>query len=132
MASAIFVPSASAGVTGGLTFSACSGGGVAVNFATIDFQNPVLLGYGCMDTGTPTALTYNDTATTTATIGPGVAGTVNDLGYPPPGSGNLGFITLPGVFLDLTAIGPGVLSTSCSATLNPNNPACSVFSGSPF
>ena len=132
MASAIFVPSASAGVTGGLTFSACSGGGVAVNFATIDFQNPVLLGYGCLDTGAGTALTYANTATTTTTIGSGVAGTVNDLGYPPPGSGNVGFITINGVSLDLLTIGPGVGNTACSATLNSSNPACSVFAGSPF
>ena len=132
LALAVFAPSASAGVSGPLTFSACSGGAVAVDYSVIDFQMPVLLGYGCLDTGTPTSLTYANTATTTVTIGSAVAGTVHDLGYGSPATNNAGFITIGGALLNLITVGPGVSNLVCSTTLNPNNAACSVFAGSFF
>src|ERR1035437_2273452 len=53
LALAVFAPSASAGVSGPLTFSACSGGAVAVDYSVIDFQMPVLLGYGVREQGPP-------------------------------------------------------------------------------
>lgn len=129
LAGVALVPTASAAVIGHLDFANCGGGGVVVNFATIDFYLPVLGGNGCILAGGGTTITF---AGPPGSISVGEAGTVNDLGFPPPGSGNLGFISFAGVAFNLLNIGPGVNNTSCSNTNNPNDPACSVFLGSPF
>ena len=126
---AALVPTASASVIGHLDFANCAAGGVVVNFATIDFYLPVLGGNGCIQAGGGTNITF---AGAPGSITVGEAGTVNDLGFPPPGSGNVGFITFAGVMFNLRTIGPGVNNTSCVNTNNPNDPACSVFVGSPF
>jgi hypothetical protein len=126
---AAFVPTASASVVGHLDFANCGSGGVTVNFATIDFFLPILGGNGCILAGGGTTITF---AGAPGSITPGEQGTVNDLGFPPPGSGNAGFITFPGVMFNLATIGPGVNNTACSNTNNPNDPQCSVFLGSPF
>jgi len=126
---ALCAPSASASVIGHLSFANCAGGGVLVNFATIDFYNPVGGFNGCIQAGGGTTIAFSGAP---GSIVPGEQGTVNDLGFPPPGSGNLGFISFPGVMFNLQSIGPGVNNTGCSNTTNPNDPACSVFVGSPF
>jgi hypothetical protein len=128
-AAALFTPSLSASVIGHLSFANCAGGGVLVNFATIDFYNPVGGFNGCIQAGGGTTITFSGAP---GSIVPGENGTVNDLGFPPPGSGNLGFISFPGVMFNLQSIGPGVNNTACSNTTNPNDASCSVFVGSPF
>jgi hypothetical protein len=129
LTAAAFVPTASASVVGHLDFANCAGGGVIVNFATIDFILPVLGTNGCIQSGASTTITF---AGPPGSITAGEQGTVNDLGFPPPGSGNMGFISFMGVAFNLATIGPGVNNTVCSNTNNPNDPQCSVFLGSPF
>ena len=129
LAWATFAPSASASVIGHLTFANCGGGGVVVTLATIDFELPPLGGNGCIMTGLGTTVTFTGG---TGVITTNEAGTVNDLGFPPPLSGNTGFISFPGVTFDLLAIGAGVANTACTNTFDPAAPACSVFAGSPF
>src|SRR3954468_9836242 len=98
---ALCAPSASASVIGHLSFANCAGGGVLVNFATIDFYNPVGGFNGCIQAGGGTTITFSGAP---GSIVPGENGTVNDLGFPPPGSGNLGFISFPGVMFNLQSI----------------------------
>ena len=129
LALATLPPSASASVIGDLTFANCGGGGVVVTISTIDFELPPLGGNGCIMTGLGTTVTFTGG---TGVITTNEAGTVNDLGFPPPLSGNTGFISFPGVTFDLLAIGAGVANTACTNTFDPAAPACSVFAGSPF
>jgi len=130
LALGVFVPSASATVVGQLTFANCGTDGVTVTFSTVDFL-PVGGGNGCIITGAGTNITFSGAP---GAITSGETGTVNDLGFGAPFSGNAGFISFLGVAfnLDPTSPGPGVVNTVCSATLNPNNPACSVVTNSPF
>jgi hypothetical protein len=129
LALATLPPSASASTIGHLTFANCGGGGVVVTISTIDFELPPLGGNGCIMTGLGTTVTFTGG---TGVITTNEAGTVNDLGFPPPLSGNTGFISFPGVTFDLLAIGAGVANTACTNTFDPAAPACSVFAGSPF
>lgn len=123
------LPSASAAVTGHLAFANCIGGGVTVTLTTIDFQLPPLGGNGCIATGLGTTIAFSGG---TGVVTTAELGTVNDIGFPPPGSGNVGFITFPGVTFDLLAISPGVASIGCVNTFNPADPSCAIVAGSPF
>src|ERR1017187_9484109 len=129
LAWATFAPSASASVIGHLTLANCGGGGVVVTLTTIDFELPPLGGNGCIMTGLGTTVTFTGG---TGVITSNEAGTVNDLGFPPPLSGNTGFISFPGVTFDLLAVGAGVANTACTNTYDPTAPACAVVLGSPF
>jgi len=119
---------ASAAVIGHLDVANCSGGGVTVNATTIDFTLPAGGGFGCIQTGTGTNVSYSG-----GTLLPGVTGSILDL---VSGGGIvLDFMTFvgnPNLHFDLTALGPGVNNTACAAVLDPNLPSCSVVAGSPF
>jgi hypothetical protein len=126
------VQPASASVVGHIDFVDCASGGVTVAGATIDFFLPVAAGLvgnnGCILAGGGSTITFAG-----GSVAPGATGTVNDLGFAPPGSGNAGFITFPGVMFNLITVGPGITSgQACSTTLNPANPSCSVTTSSPF
>lgn len=125
LATAVFLPSASASVIGHLNFANCGGQGVTVTLTTVDWL-PAGGGTGCIQTGFTTTVTF---AGPPGSISVSELGTVNDLS---PGVGNVGFLTFPGVTFDALLIGPGVANTACSNTFNPAAPACSVSSTSPF
>src|SRR4051794_16872642 len=110
-------PVSAAGV-GHLYVADCAGGGVIVTATTIDFTLPVGGGFGCIQTGTGTNVTYSG-----GTLTPGVTGSILDL---VAGGGTVfDFMTFtgnPNLHFDLTAIGPGVNNTACATVLNPNLP----------
>src|SRR5882724_11049337 len=118
----------SAAVIGHLDIANCAGGGVTVTATTIDFTLPVGGGFGCIQTGTGTTVSYAG-----GTLLPGVTGSILDL---TAGGGTvLDFMTFVGnplLHFDLTGIGPGVVNTVCAAVLDPNLPNCSVVPGSAF
>jgi hypothetical protein len=120
-------PSASAAVLGHLTVTNCSGGGVVVTGTTIDWTQPVGGGTGCIVTGQNTNLT-----TSAGTVGAGVTGTIMDLNAATATFPVTDFMTFSNVHFDLSSLGPGPANTACTATFNPNAPACAVFAGSPF
>lgn len=125
LALATFAPSASASVIGELSFTNCDGGGVTVTVTAVDWL-PVGGGTGCIQTGSKTSITFVGAP---GSIAVGATGAINDLGI---GTGNTGFITFPGVTFDAGLIGPGVANHTCANTFNPNDPACSISSASPF
>jgi hypothetical protein len=130
MAFGVFVPAASASVIGTLDFGICPGGDITVTLTTIDFILPVGGGLGCMVSGAANAITY-----TSGSVGTGVSGTVNDLGFPPPGSGNTDFIQFAGnptLHFDLTTIGPVPPGTGTSCSFTFSGPSCVVAAGSEF
>lgn len=122
------VPNASATVIGHLDVANCAGQGVTVTGTTIDWL-PGGGGVGCIQTGTGTSVTYSG-----GSLGTGQTGSIMDLTAPTtfPVAGFMTFASAPGLSFDLSALGPGPSNTVCSATLNPNAPACAAFAGSPF
>lgn len=130
VASGIFVPAASATVVGHLSLANCPAGSVIATATTIDFLVPAAGLNGCSDTGGLTSITY-----TSGVLAPGTAGTVNDLGFPPPGSGNTDFFAFvgnPNLHFDLLSLGPGPGPGACPAFFAPPGFSCAVFAGSPF
>jgi hypothetical protein len=123
LALATLPQSASASVIGHLSFANCDGLGVVVTLTTVDWL-PAGGGTGCIAAGIGTTVTFD-----TGSITPAEHGTVNDLSA---GVGNTGFLTFAGVTFDLASDGPGVSNIACVNTFNPSDPACSVFTGSPF
>jgi hypothetical protein len=123
-----FMTAASGAVMGHLDIANCAGGGVTVNSTMIDFTLPVGGGFGCIQTGTGTNVTYSG-----GTLVPGVTGSILDLVV---GGGTvidfMTFVGNPLLHFDLTSIGPGVTNTTCAGALDPNLPSCSVFNGSAF
>ncbi len=126
---AALIPTASAAVVGHLDTANCAGGGVIVTLTTIDWTLPVGGGFGCIQTGQNTNITY-----TTGTLGPSTPGQILDLVAGPPATipDFMTFSGNPNLHFDLTQLGPGVTNTSCATVLNPNLPACSVVANSPF
>ncbi len=123
-------PQASAAVIGQMDLANCSGGGVIVTGTTIDWTQPVGGGTGCIVTGQNTNITY-----TSGTLGPGATGTILDLNSATtvfPLADFMTFSSASGLHFDLTSLGPGPANTTCTASFDPNAPACAVFAGSPF
>jgi hypothetical protein len=121
------IPAAAAPV-GTLATTACSGQGVTVSFTLIDWL-PAGGGSGCIDTVSPTNVTY----TGGGPLLPGSLGAVKDL--PTGGGVVLDFMTFtghPNLHFDLNSVGPGVANTACVYSFNPADPVCSVTSSSPF
>jgi len=114
-------------VSGTLSVANCSGGGVVVSAAGIDFTLPVGGGTGCINTATNTNVTYS-----TGTLLPGVGGTIKDLtvGGPPIVVDFMTFSGNPDLHFDLTQLGPGVNNTDCVNLAIGSS--CSVVAGSPF
>jgi hypothetical protein len=113
---------------GNLNIANCSGGGVTVTINTIVWApNGTVANTGCIDTGLGTNVVYSG-----GTLGPGVAGNIEDLTFGPGSVNN--FMTFPAVspVLDfmLTSVGPGDANTNCHGLAL--NATCSVFAGSPF
>jgi hypothetical protein len=124
----VFATSASAVPIGTLRVANCAGGGVTVTATSIDWLPPGG-GTGCIETGTGTSVAY-----TAGTLLPGVTGTILDLVAPTPFP-VLDFMVFaghPNLHFDLNSVGPGVANLVCSVVLDPNQPACSAFPGSPF
>jgi len=112
---------AKASPAGTLNVSNCAGGGVTITATTIDFTLPVGGGYGCIQTGSGTNITY----TGGGPLLPGVTGSILDLTA--GGGPVLDFMTFVGnplLHFDLTSLGPGVANTICAAVLDPNLPGC--------
>jgi PEP-CTERM motif len=132
LASVTFVPAASASVIGTLDFVPCTGGDIVVSLTTIDFtlpQQPTGTN-GCISATGLNSITY-----TTGTVGNVATGTVNDLGFPPPGSGSLDFITFagnPNLHFDLVSLGPVPAGTGTSCSFSFSGPSCVVVAGSQF
>ena len=129
MVFSMLAPMASGAVIGTLRITS-DPGDVIVSLTSLDFTPPVGGGDGTFTVGAGTNLTYGDGTALTV----GSTGTVRDLnaGDPFPIMNFLTFSAAPGLVFDLTGLGPGPANTVCSATLNQNSPACSVFAGSPF
>ena len=123
------VTSASATVSGHLDLANCSGGGVTVSATSIDFL-PAGGGAGCILTGSSTNVSYG----AGLTLGSGILGSIKDLVFNPANPPVPGFMTFTGTPLNftLTLLGPGVLNSICSTTLDPNQPSCSVGGNTPF
>jgi len=108
---------------GPLNIANCSGGSVTVSATAITWA----VG-GCMQTGGGTSVVYNDTATTTATLGAGINGVILNL---PGGAANfMTFSGISGLHFDLAGLGPGVANTTCAGLAIGSS--CSPFSGSSF
>jgi len=118
---------ASAQVSGHLTLANCGSEGATVSSTVIDWL-PAAGGTGCIATGGGTSVTYAG-----GTLGPATAGLITDLSPSTPSPVNQ-FMTFSGTPLNfvLLALGPGPARTACSATLDPNQPVCAAFPGSPF
>jgi hypothetical protein len=118
----ILTTQAFANPVGILNLANCSGQGVTVTSTTVVFAG------NCIQTGAGTSVT-----TSFGLLLPGVTGTIANLPVTPPSNP---FMTFPvGVntlSFFLAGVGPGVINTICPGSLNPNDPACSVFAGSPF
>lgn len=132
LASVTFVPAASASVIGTLDFVPCTGGDIVVTVGTIDFTTPERPTgtNGCIMAAGLNSITY-----TTGVVGNVNAGTVNDLGFPPPGSGNLDFIAFagnPNLHFDLQGLGPVPAGTGTSCSFSFSGPSCVVTAGSQF
>ena len=127
-ATIVLAPNASASVIGQLDVANCAGAGVLVTATTIDWL-PAGGGAGCIVTGVPTNVT-----TSAGTLSPGVTGSIKDLAAPTtfPVIDFMTFTGLPALHFDLSALGPGPANTGCAAAFDPNLPACSVATGSPF
>jgi hypothetical protein len=119
---------ASAAPIGTLTTVACSGQGVTVTAALIDWL-PAGGGSGCIQTGTPTNIAYVGGGP----LVPGTAGTILDV---PFGAGAIpNFMTFaghPNLAFNLGSLGPGVANTVCPDTFNAADPVCSIVAGSVF
>lgn len=116
--------------TGTLTTGICTGGGVTVTATTVDWLLPVGGGNGCIQTGTSTNVTYSG-----GTLTGGQTGLIKDLNSAVDVFPIIDFMTFtsaPALHFDLTLLGPGVNNTTCATVLDPNQPSCSVFAGSPF
>jgi hypothetical protein len=114
---------------GTLNISNCNGGGVTVSLLNVTWLQPAAPGTGCITSDSGTNVVYS---TGTLTSGD-TNGQIKNLGpaTPSPLLDFIFFTDQPNLHFDLTMIGPGVNSTSCSTTLDQNNPACSPVTGSP-
>lgn len=122
-------PAAPAAVIGHLDVANCSGGGVIVTANSIDWIAPVGMPNGCIQTGSNTNITY-----TGGTLGSGQTGSILDLtaAMPFPVTGFMTFSAAPGLYFDLSKLGPGPTSTACTSSFDPNSAPCAAFAGSPF
>jgi hypothetical protein len=128
VASAVLVPSASAGVVGPFSFSNCDGGGVTVNLTAIEFLPQIAaVDEGCIDSGLNTSVSFDG-----GTLGAGETGSINWLTNAMLQTGFNDFIAFAGVDFNLGTIGPGLANTTCSTTDVATNPGCSAVAGSPF
>jgi len=128
----LFVGAAGAAPIGALNVTNCTGGGVTVTATTIDWLLPVGGGNGCIGTDTGTNVTYTGGG---PLLSGDLTGLIKDLTNPPTAGQNIDFMhwtDQPNLHFDLTTLGPGVANLVCSATLDQNNPSCSVAAGSPF
>lgn len=127
------VAAVEAAPVGTLTTGICANGGVTVTANSIDWLLPAGGGNGCIQTGTTTNVTY----TGGGPLLGGVLGTILDLtvATPFPVVDFMTFAGNPNLHFDLTLLGPGrtgANATVCATVLDPNQPSCSVFAGSPF
>jgi PEP-CTERM motif-containing protein len=123
-----WVPASMASPVGVLNITNCNGGGVTVTSTSVDWLLPVGGGNGCISSDSGTNVTYTGGG---PLLSNDATGLIKDL----PAGSNLDFMVFtdqPNLHFDLSSVGPGVVSTVCSTTLNPNNASCSVFAGSPF
>jgi len=105
-----------------LNLANCGGLGVTVTNTTVVFAG------NCIQTGAGTSVT-----TSFGLLAPAVTGTIANLPVTPPTSPFMSFpVGVNTLNFFLSGIGPGVINTICPGTFNPNDPACSVFAGSPF
>lgn len=131
---ALCAPSASASIIGHLSVANCGGGGVTVDFSTINWSPGTPLPTSttaCINTSIGTNLS----STIVGALAPPVAGTINDL---PPAAGVIGFMTFGPVIggnllFNLDGFGPPVLP-ECSVNPSVGNSCSIVFMGiqSPF
>jgi PEP-CTERM motif len=129
LAVVMFAATASAVPIGHLDVANCNGGGVTVNATSIDWL-PAGGGSGCIVTGTGTNVSYSGGGP----LLPGVTGTILDLSTATPFP-LADFMTFSGnsnLHFNLSSIGPGPINTVCTPLLDPNQPSCAVFTGSPF
>ena len=132
LAFSAFLSTASATTIGQLSEANCAGGGVIVSATSLDWTLPTGGPDGCIVTGIGTNVNYGSGVLLPATFG-----RILDLPATPPGLPLAGFMTFnsgpgatnPGLFFDLTALGPGSASLTCAA---PIGSSCSTFAGSPF
>ena len=124
----LFAVPASGAAFGTLTTVACSGQGVTVTAALIDWL-PAGGPGGCIQTATPTNIQYTGGGPLTT----GTAGTILDV---PLNAGIVpDFMTFSGqplLHFDLYSLGPGVANTNCPDTFNAADPVCSIIAGSQF
>ncbi len=115
---------ASAAVIGNFNLNgdACGGSaaGVKVTGTFIDWL-PLGGGSGCIETGSGTFV-----SSAVGNLGPNVAGTIQDLPIGGPVVGFMTFASLPGLFFDLSSLGPGPANTACANSFDTNGAACSV------
>ncbi len=103
--------------------------GVTLTPTTIDWL-PAGGGTGGIATTVPTNITY----TGGGPLLPGSTGSIKDFTFltPLPIIDFMTFVGHLNLHFDLLGIGAGVANTLCPNTLNPNDPVCSFFLGSPF
>jgi hypothetical protein len=131
LASATFLPSASASVIGHLSVANCANGGVSVSLTSISWLPGAPGTNACLQVSVNTNVTSTGDGTLTGAFTG--TGTINDI---PPNTGILGFMSFVGtgvnMHFDLSAIGgfgPGA-GTPCTAGMAVGQ-SCSL-SGSPF
>jgi hypothetical protein len=130
------LPAASAQTHGVLDLTACGGGGIQVTLTDIFFVTTSSANRGCAVTGAATNLV----TTTLGTVGPNLAGEVLNLNvtvcgiFTMPGCVVPDFIRLtsqPNLHFDLSLIGPGPHSATCSSNYDPYEAPCGVFLAAP-
>jgi uncharacterized protein (TIGR03437 family) len=130
------LPAASAQTHGVLDLTACGGGGIQVTLTDIFFVTTSSANRGCAVTGAATNLV----TTTLGTVGPNLAGEVLNLNvtvcaiFTTPGCVVPDFIRLasqPNLHFDLSLIGPGPHSATCTNAFDPYEAPCGVFLAAP-
>jgi uncharacterized protein (TIGR03437 family) len=115
----------------------CAAGGIGVNLANVFFY-PLLTGStteSCVSTGAQTNFTTGSTS-----IGPGVTGQILSLNitvcnaFQTPGCTAPDFIffpSIPNLHFDLSLIGPGPNTATCTNQFDSSQPVCGVFVATP-
>ena len=135
MASAVFLPTASASVIGHLVVGNCAAGDVRVSATLINWQPDVLGLVSCLQVAGGTDV--NSVGDGHLLAPPAFTGTatINDLTIPTSG-GEIGFMSFVGgtaavnMQFNLTGLGPGS-AVLCTSTMVSGD-SCSAFAGSPF
>lgn len=129
-ASLILTATAMASPIGTLNVTNCNDGGVTVTATTITWLPSAGAGVGCITADTGTNITYTGGG---PLLAGDATGQIKNLtaATPSPLVNFIIFTDQPILHFDLVSIGPGLINTSCSSTLDQNAPGCSPFAGSP-